>query len=125
MASKALLKPSKGEKVPAGRQGSVTLLLLNVRNIKQEPMAFEFHLHIREDSRQAEVLQTMARQQHITPEEVAQQLLEQAIEAKIQPSPTEQMWGAFSSDEDSAITDEAMKHVTALRQTDHLRDFGV
>jgi len=88
-------------------------------------MAFEFHLHIREDSRQAEVLQTMARQQHITPEEVAQQLLEQAIEAKIQPSPTEQMWGAFSSDEDSAITDEAMKHVTALRQTDHLRDFGV
>jgi len=30
-------------------------------------MLFEFHLHIQEDSRQAQVIQTVALQQHITP----------------------------------------------------------
>jgi len=33
-------------------------------------------------------------------------------------TPAEEMLGAFSSDEDSAITDEAMKHVQAIRKTD-------
>jgi len=77
-----------------------------------------------EDSRRARVIRSIAEEQHITPQEAAQRLLEEAIDAKTQPSPAEQMWGAFSGDEDAAMLDEIVIEAYALRLANPSRDSG-
>jgi hypothetical protein len=88
-------------------------------------MAFDLHITLSESSREVQIIQQVATQEHITPEQAATRLIIEGAKLHGQKSPAEQMWGAFSSEEDSAITDEAMKHVRAMRQTDQLRDFGL
>ena len=88
-------------------------------------MPFDFHLHVREDSRQAQVIKTIAEQQHITPQEAAQRIWEEAIQARTQPTPAEELLGAFSSPEDREAVDAAMEFVRANRKNyDVIRDFG-
>ncbi len=41
-------------------------------------MAFDFHLHISETSRPGQVIHMLSEESHITPEQAAQQLLEEA-----------------------------------------------
>jgi hypothetical protein len=86
-----------------------------------------FDLHIPENSQRGQAIQMIVAEQHITPEEALGKIVDDGLRATLngKKTPAEEMWGAFSSDEDSAITDEAMKYVHAMRQTDRLRDFGV
>lgn len=89
-------------------------------------MALVFHLQFEEDSRQARVIQTIAERQHITPQEVAQRLLEEAIEAQTHPTPAEELLGAFSGPEDRKAVDDAMGFVRDNRKDyDVIRDFGI
>ena len=50
--------------------------------------------------------QTIAEQQHITPQEAAQRLLEEAIEAQTQATPAARTWAAISGKEDAAMLDD-------------------
>ena len=86
-----------------------------------------FDLHIPEESQRGQSIQRIVTEQHLTPEEALMRIVDEGLRAALNGNrtPAEEMWGAFSSDEDSAITDEAMKYVHAMRQTDRLRDFGV
>jgi hypothetical protein len=43
-------------------------------------MAFDFHLHIPETSRSGQVIQMLAEERHITPEQAAERLLEEAAQ---------------------------------------------
>lgn len=88
-------------------------------------MALEFHLQIQENSLQAKVLQSLAAERHISPEEVAQQLLEEAISARTQSTPAQQMVGAFSSVEESSMLEEIVAEAYELRSASQPRDFGV
>ena len=64
----------------------------------------------------------MAETEHVSPEETVTHLLKEEAKQHAKGTPAEEMIGALSSGEDSAIIDAAMEHVRALRQTDHLRD---
>jgi hypothetical protein len=88
-------------------------------------MAFDLHITISESSPAGQAVQRVANAEHITPEQAVTRILTEAAKLQDQKTPAEMMLGAFSSDEDSAITDEAMKHVRAMRQTNALRDFGI
>jgi chromosomal replication initiation ATPase DnaA len=92
---------------------------------KQYPMAFDLHITIPDPSETLQVVQQLAAMEHITPDQAATQLLIEGAKRQSRKTPALEMLGAFSSDEDSAITDEAMEHVQAMRGNTHLRDFGV
>jgi len=49
-------------------------------------MAFDFHLHIPESSRRGQVIQMIVAEQHITPEQAAERLLEEAAQLHVTPS---------------------------------------
>ncbi len=86
-------------------------------------MAFDLHINIPENSPAGQAVRRVVVTENLTPEQAVRRILTDAAKGQAK-TPAEEMWGAFSSDEDSAITDEAMKHVRAMRQTDRLRDFG-
>ena len=86
-------------------------------------MAFDLHLIIPDNSPEGRVVAALVERDHVSPEEAVRRVLRDV--AAPTKTPAEMMWGAFSSDEDSAIIDHAMTHVRALRETDQLRDFGI
>jgi len=84
-------------------------------------MAFDLHIHIDSESLEANVVESIVRRDHVSPEEAVLRVLRE----KGALSPAQEMIGAFSSPEDLAIMDEAMQHVRELRASDQLRDFGL
>ena len=88
-------------------------------------MSFDLHISIPENSPVGQVVQRMVSVEHVTPEQAVNRLLNAGVNQPAKKSPALEMLGAFSSDEDSAITDEAMEHVRTMRQTTQLRDFGI
>ena len=88
-------------------------------------MSFDLHISIPEDSPIGQVVQHMVSTEHLTPVQAVTRMLTEAATQPIKKSPALEMLGAFSSDDDSAITDEAMKHVHEMRTSTRLRDFGV
>lgn len=87
-------------------------------------MAFDFHFHIPDNSDQGQAIQRMADEQHITPEEAAARLLEEAARLHLHRSPAAQLMGAFSSEEDHELLEDAMSFAKRNRQAD-LRDFDL
>lgn len=85
-------------------------------------MHFDLHITIADDSPEAHVVEAIISRDHVSAEEAIRRALRQL--GAEERTPAEKMLGAFSSDEDSAVMDEAMKHVRALRETDRLRDLG-
>lgn len=45
-------------------------------------MAFEFHLHIQEESRRWQAIQQIAQEQQITPEQAAEQVFDEGVRAQ-------------------------------------------
>lgn len=88
-------------------------------------MPFDLHISLPDQNPAVHAVQLLATTEQITPEEAATRLIIAGAKLHGKKTPAEEMLGAFSSDEDSAITDQAMKHVRAMRQSDRLRDFGV
>lgn len=86
-------------------------------------MAFDLHLSISESSPEGQNLQAIILRDRVTPEEAIRIVLRQP--ELVSKTPASRMIGAFSSDEDTAITDEAMKYVRAVREANHLRDYGI
>jgi hypothetical protein len=84
-------------------------------------MAFDFHFTIQEDSPEGRVVAVVISRDRVTPEEAVRSVLRGVAVGST--TPAEKMLGAFSSDEDSAILDEAMEHVRAVHNADRLRDF--
>ncbi len=78
-------------------------------------MPFDILLHIKDDSERGHAIQEMADAQHVTPEQIVEQIIEAGIYAKQaqlfrQPTngktPAEMLIGLFSTPEDSALMDE-------------------
>lgn len=88
-------------------------------------MSFDLHLTLPDHSPAAQAIQRVSVMAHISPEQAAAQLLDEAAKRHDEKTPAEELIGAFSSDEDSAVIDAAMKHVQELRQGDRLRDFDL
>jgi hypothetical protein len=65
----------------------------------------------------------LAEQHHITPEQAAERLLKEAARFHLEPSPADQLIGAFSSPEDRQLIDEAMAFAQRNREIDLKRDF--
>lgn len=49
----------------------------------QKPMTFDFHLIIQEDSRRWQAVQQVAKEQHITPEQAAEQVFDAGVRAHV------------------------------------------
>jgi len=62
--------------------------------------------------------------ENVTPEQAVTRILSEAAERQGK-SPAEEMWGAFSSDEDVAMLDEIVAEAYKLRMASQPRDFGV
>ena len=90
----------------------------------KEFMAFQIHINIPEDSRRARAVQKRAAEQHLSPDQAAEQIFDEAVNSIERLSPGEEMWGAFGAPEDASILDEAMSHVRESRASDRLRDPG-
>jgi len=87
----------------------------------------ELHFSIPENSPEAILVHKVATEQRVSPHVAAQQLLTEAVRAHMESekSPGERLMGAFSSDEDARIMDEAMEVVRVHRaEFDRVRDFG-
>lgn len=86
-----------------------------------------FDLHIPEESPRGMSIQMLVAEQHITPEQALERVIDAGLRAtpKGKKTPAEELIGAFSSPEDRAILDEAMVSAKAIRaQFDQIRDFG-
>ena len=88
----------------------------------EEPMAFDLHISIPENSPAGQVIQRLSQSAHITPEQAVTQILAEVAARK---TPAEEMWGAFSSDEDSALMDGVLELVQEGRRTPTTRDIGL
>ena len=90
-------------------------------------MAFDLHLSIPENTPRWKAVQQVAAEQHITPEQAAERIFDEATRAKLlgKKTPAQEMLGAFSSPEDVALMDEVMEIVHARRAADVPRDFGL
>jgi hypothetical protein len=88
-------------------------------------MAFDLHITIREDSREAQVILQVANDEHITRDEAAERLLFEGVRSHGKPTPSQEMWGALSGDQDVALLDEIVSEAYALRIADQPRDFGI
>ncbi len=90
-------------------------------------MAFDLHLSIPENTPRWKAVQQVAAEQHITPEQAAERIFDEATRAKLlgKKTPAQEMWGAFSGPEDVAMLDEIVTEAYALRLADQPRDFGI
>ncbi len=87
-------------------------------------MSFDIsNLHIADDSPEGRVLEAIVNRDQITPEEAIRRVLREMDVSAV--TPAEQMWGAFSSPEDAAVLDQAMKVASERRQYDEPRDLGL
>lgn len=75
------------------------------------------HVIIQENSPRAKLLELLAVQSGSTPEEVAQLLLEEAIDARIKNAPASQMWGACGDRDDADLLDEIVTEAYELRKS--------
>lgn len=88
-------------------------------------MTFDLHITIQDNSPAAHAVQNVAASHHITPEEAAMRLLTEAARTYGKKTPADELIGAFSSTEDSAIIDAAMASAKAHRaEFDRVREFG-
>jgi len=90
-------------------------------------MAFDLHITVTENSLEAHVIQKVAEDSHISPEQAAQRLFEEAVRAHLEgeKTPAQNLIGAFSSEEGVAAIDEAMAVIHAQRPDyDRVRDLG-
>lgn len=85
-------------------------------------MAFDLHISIPENSPAALVIQRVSADEEITLEQAVTRILTEAASRK---SPAEEMWGAFSSDEDSALMDDVITLVRESRATETTRNIGL
>jgi len=88
-------------------------------------MAFDLHISLPEHSQTVQVIQRISATDHISPEQVAQQLLVEATRQYRAKSPGEELIGLLSTDEDVAILDAAMGVARERRELDGPRDFGL
>ncbi|HEY3781862.1 MAG TPA: hypothetical protein VGL56_12320 [Fimbriimonadaceae bacterium] len=88
-------------------------------------MPFDLHIILADNSREVQVIQQVAKAEHITPEQAASRLLMEGAKLHGDKTPGREMLGAFSSPEDTAILDKAMESIRAHRDDfDTMRDFG-
>jgi len=90
-------------------------------------MALELHITIQEDSARWRAVRQVAETEHISPEQAAERLLDEAVEAHLsgKKTPAQELIGAFSSPEDVAAIDAAMAAVREHRHDyDRVRDFA-
>ncbi len=87
-------------------------------------MSFDIsNLHIADGSPEGQVVEAIISRDHVSPEEAVRRALRQlALPGR---SPAEQMWGAFSSPEDSAMLDEIVAEAYERRLADQPRDLGL
>ena len=85
-----------------------------------------YNYHVPKDSLQERYIERIVAEQHITPEEAISQALDEGLKWNLtgKKTPAEAMVGAFSSEEDSVVLDEAMNQLQIMRQRDRLRDCG-
>lgn len=88
-------------------------------------MPFDLHFSIPDNSQEAQVIQRVATNGHITREQAARQLLAEGAKLHGKKTPAQEMWGAFSSPEDAAMLDDIVTEAYALRLADQPRDFGI
>lgn len=88
-------------------------------------MAFDFRIHIAENSQQAQVIQDLAAEQHITPEEAAQRVFNEGLNLHTKPTPIQQTWGALSSPAEIAMLDDIVAEAYEQRLANPPRDFGL
>ena len=80
------------------------------------------NIHIADGSLEQRGIEAVMNKTHIdNPAEAILQVLREQAPMR---SAIDETWGAFSSPEDSAILDEAMKHTRELRQRDRLQNLG-
>ncbi|MGO8672125.1 MAG: hypothetical protein ACLQVD_12255 [Capsulimonadaceae bacterium] len=95
-------------------------------------MPFDVLVHINEDSHRGRVIRMMADAQHVTPDEVVEQIIDAGIQGHIQPAPqstngkgpAHTLLGLFSSPEDSALMDEVTTIEYEGRRAATTRDIG-
>ena len=86
-------------------------------------MPFDLHFSIPDDSQEAQVILRVATTEHLTREQAARRLLAEGAKLHGKKTPAQEMWGAFSSPEDTAMLDEIVTEAYALRLADQPRDF--
>ena len=88
-------------------------------------MSYDLHFTIPGNSREAQVIQQVAKTEHITQEQAARRLLADGAMLHGKKTPEQEMWGAFSSREDAAMLDDIVAEAYSLRLADQPRDFGI
>ena len=94
-------------------------------------MAFDVLVHITEDSRRGHIIRKIAEQQHATPEQVVEQVIDAGIDAHTRrlndlasKNPAEMLLGLFSRPEDAALMDDVTAIAYRGRHTASTRDIG-
>lgn len=93
-------------------------------------MSYEIHITISEDSRRGHVIASLAAEQHLTPSQAVEKLIDQVAEMHVVPAPVEKKARIAGlpreplSAEDVATVDEAMALVMAARRERSERLFG-
>lgn len=79
-----------------------------------------------EENQNGQIVRHMAARKHETPKQLLDRITDVDLRGvdRIRTS-VEEMIGAFSSPDDSAIIDDAMRSVREYRKTDRLREFGL
>lgn len=97
------------------------------RKIKESRrnMDFDIHLHIPENSQQGQIIQALAADQQITPQEAAQRVFNEGLKLHVGGSPASRMIGLFSSPEDLAVMEEVDKLIAENRQSHTSREIGL
>ena len=91
-------------------------------------MAFEFHIRIPENSEHGQIIQAMAEQQHITPQQAAERLLKEGAKSHLEPTTKRNFIkegrGMFKDPEDARILDEAVAIALEERRRPSVQSLG-
>ena len=96
-------------------------------------MAFDVLIHIAEDTQRGRAIQRFVEEQHVTPEQAVEQLIEAGIQARAQlienspngKTPAEMLLGLFSNPEDAALMDEVIAIAYEGRGETSTRSIGL
>jgi hypothetical protein len=75
------------------------------------------HVIIQENSPRAKLIELLAVQSGSTPEEMAQSLLDEAIDARLKKAPASQMWGACAEPAEATLLDEIVAEAYEIRKS--------